>query len=106
MSQLVKTRLTKTMNKHLKFYKLRVVFQSNYRLRDYFRFKESVPETLQSNLIYKFLCRSCTACYIGKSYRHFKVRVSGHHGVFLRTGKPLQCTLSTNGITGLFVTIK
>ena len=106
MSQIVKTRLTKTMNKHMKFCKLRVTFQTNDRLKNHFRFKESVPEILQSNLIYKFLCRSCTASYIGKSYRHFKVRVSGHHGVFLRTGKPVQGTFSTNGITCLFVTIK
>ena len=80
------------MNKDLKFYKLRVVFQTNYRLRDYFRFKESVPETLQSNLSYKFLCGSCTASYIGKTYRHIKVRVSEHHGVFRRTGKPVKGT--------------
>ena len=56
MSQIVKTRLTKTMNKHMKFCKLRVIFQTNNRLRNYFRFKDSVPETLQSNLIYKFSC--------------------------------------------------
>ena len=42
MSQIVKTRLTKTMNKHMKFCKLRVIFQTNNRLRNYFRFKDSV----------------------------------------------------------------
>ena len=46
MSQIVKIRLTKTMNKHIKFCKLRVIFQTNNRLRDYFRFKDSVNETL------------------------------------------------------------
>ena len=69
ISQIVKARLTKTMNKHMKFCKLRVIFQTNSRLKNHFRFKDSVPETLQSNLIYKFSCRSCTACYIGKTYR-------------------------------------
>ena len=68
MSQIVKTRLTKTMNKHMKFGKLRVIFQTNNRLRNYFRFKDSFHETLWSNLIYKFLCGSCTASYIGKSF--------------------------------------
>ena len=42
MSQIVKTRLTKTLNKHMKFCKLRVIFQTNNRLRNYFRFKDSV----------------------------------------------------------------
>ena len=96
MSQIVKYRLTKTMNKHMKFCKLRVIFQTNNRLRNYFRFKDSVPETLRSDLIYKFLCGSCTASCIGKTYRHFEVRVSEHQGVSPRTGKPVKGTLSTS----------
>ena len=96
MPQIVKTRLTKTMNKHMKFCKLRVIFQTNNRLRNYFCFKDYVHETLRSNLIYKFSCGSCTASYIGKTYRHFKVRVSEHQGVSPRTGKPVKGTLSTS----------
>ena len=46
MSQIVKTRLTKTMNKHMKFCKLRVIFQTNNRLKNYFCIKDFVPETL------------------------------------------------------------
>ena len=65
MSQIVKTRLTMTMNNPMKFCKLRVIFQTNNRLKNYFRFKDSVPETLRSNLIYKFSCGSCTTSYIG-----------------------------------------
>ena len=95
-SQIVKTRLTKTMNKHMKFCKLRVIFQINNRLRNYFRFKYSVHETLRSNLIYRFSCGSCTASYIGKTYRHFKVRVSDYQGVSPRTGKPVKGTLSAS----------
>ena len=65
MSQIVKTRLTKNMNKHMIFCKLRVIFQTNNKLKNYFHFKDSVPETLRSNLICKFSCGSCTASYIG-----------------------------------------
>ena len=96
MSQIVKTKLTKTVSKYMKFCKLRVIFQTNNRLKNYFRFKDFVPETLQSSLIYKFLCRSCTASYIGKTYRHFKVRVSEHQGVSPRMGEPVKGTLSTS----------
>ena len=80
----------------MKFFKLRVIFQTNNRLKNYFCFKDSVPETLWSNLIYKFSCGSCTASYIGKTYRHFKVRVSEHQSVSLRSGKPVKGTLSTS----------
>ena len=105
MSQIVKTRLTKTMNKHMKFCKLRVIFQTNNRLKNYFCFKDSVPETLRLSLIYKFSCGSCTVSYIGKTYRHFKVRVSEHRGP--RSCKPVKSTyLPLLGITCLFVTIK
>ena len=93
---IVKTKLTKTMSKHMKFVKLRVIFQTNNRLKNYFRFKDFIPETLRSSLLYKFLCGSCTACYIGKTYRHFKVRVSEHQGVFPRMSKPVKGTLSTS----------
>ena len=96
MSEIVKTRLTKTMNKHMKFCKFRVIFQNNNRLRNFFRFKDSVHETLWSNLIYKFSCGSYRASYIGKPYRRFKVRVSEHQGVSPRTGKPVKGTLSTS----------
>ena len=42
MSQIIKTRLTKTMNKRMKFCKLRVIFQTHDKLRNYFCFKDSV----------------------------------------------------------------
>ena len=51
MSQIAKTRLAKTMNKHVKCCKLRVIFHTNNRLTDYFHFKDFVPETLLSSLI-------------------------------------------------------
>ena len=96
MSQIVKTKLTKTMSKHIKFCKLRVFSQTNNRLKNYFCLKDFVPEALQSSLIYKFSCGSCTASYTGKTYRYFKVRVSEHQGVSPRTSKPVKGTLSTS----------
>ena len=93
MSEIVKTRLTKTMNKHMKFCKFRIVFQTNNRYKNYFHFKYFVPDTLQSSLTDKFSCGNCTVSYIGKTYRHFKVRVSKSKGVSPRTGKPVKSTL-------------
>ena len=84
------------MNKHIKFCKLKVIFETNNRLWNCFHFKDSVPETLWSNLIYKFAWGSCTASYIGRTYRHFKVRVSEDQGVSPRTSKPVKGTLSTS----------
>ena len=70
ISSITKKRLNRCISKRLKFCKLKIIFQTGNRLKNYFRFKDSVPETLQSNFVYKFKCGSCTASYYGKTYRH------------------------------------
>ena len=75
---------------------MRVIFQTNNRVTNYFRFKDFVPETLRLTLIYKFSCGSCTASSIGKTDRQFKVRVSEHQGVSPRACKSVKSTLSTS----------
>ena len=47
MSQIVKTILTKNMSKHMKFCKLRVIFQTSNTLKNYIHFNDFVPETLR-----------------------------------------------------------
>ena len=42
------------------------------------------------------MCGSCAVSYIGKTYRHFKLRVSENQGVSPRTGKPVRRTFSTS----------
>ena len=46
-----KTRLTKCIGKRLKFCKLKFVFQTTNKLKNYFRFNDRVPETLQFNFL-------------------------------------------------------
>ena len=60
------------ISKRLKFCKLQIISQTGNRLNNYFRFNDCVPETLQSNFVYKFKCGSCTAFYYGKIYRHIR----------------------------------
>ena len=96
MCQIFKTRLIKSMSKHIKFCKWGAIFQTSNTLKKYFHFKDFVPETLQSIFIFKLFCGSYTASYSGKTYGHFKVRASGHQGVSSKTGKPVKGTLSTS----------
>ena len=96
MSQVVKTRLYKKINNNMKFGKFRVIVQTNNKLRNYFIFKDFVPETLRSSFVYKFSCRSCTVSYIGYTYRHFKVRVSENEDVSPRRIKPGKGALSSS----------
>ena len=95
-SSITKKRLNRCICKRLKFCKLKITFQTGNRLKNYFRFKDPVPETLQSNFVYKFKCRSSTASYYGKTYRHMKVRISEDQGMSPRTGKRVKGTLSAS----------
>ena len=48
ISSITKKRLNKCISKRLKFCKLKTIFHKGNRLGNYFRFKDRVPETLQS----------------------------------------------------------
>ena len=93
ISSITKARLTR-LNRGLDLCKLRFIFETRKKLKNYFRFKDSVLETLQSNFVYKFKCRSCLAFYYGKTHRHMKVRISKRQSVSPRTGKQVKGTLS------------
>ena len=87
ISSTTKERLNRCVGKRLKFCKLKIIFQTGNRLKNYFRSKDRVLETWQSNFVYKFKCRSCTVSYFDKTYRHMKVRISEHQGVSPTAGK-------------------
>ena len=96
MSGVIKTGLSRLLQKSLPFCKLRFIFKSTNCLKSYFNFKDVLPEPLRSCQIYKFMCGSCSASYTGKTFRYLKVRVSEHQGVSPRTGKIIKGTLSTS----------
>ena len=70
--------------------KLNTVFQSGYRIKNMFKFKDTVPVPLMSSLIYKYNCSRCNSVYVGKTSRHLSTRVSEHIGVSYRTSVPLS----------------
>ena len=92
MSALVKPALARSLHKRLPFCKVKIVFKTSNRWKNSFSFKDVVPEPLRSCQIYNFTCGSCNASYIGKTFRHMKVRVSEHQEVSPRTGKYLKGT--------------
>ena len=94
MSALAKSGLVRSLHKRLHFCKVKIVFKTSDRLKNYFSFKDVFPEPPRSSQVYNFTCGSCNALYTGKTFRHMKVRVSEHQGVSPRTGKHLQGTLS------------
>ena len=96
MSVLVKSRLARSLHKRLPFCKVKIAFKTSNRLKNYFSFEDVVPEPLRSCQIYNVTCGSCNASYIGKTFRHMKVRVLEHQEISPRTGKRLKGTWSTS----------
>ena len=78
--QIVK-RLQWTVAKHLSYRcNLRVIFKTQRRLRNCFSFKDKIPESLRSHVVYKYTCKTCNEFYIGKTDRHYYVRKCEHFG--------------------------
>ena len=69
---------------------LRVVFKPPRRLSNLFRFKDTIPFAMRSNIVYKYTCAGCNAEYVGQTSRHLHVRACEHSGISSLTGKPLS----------------
>ena len=88
----IRTKL-KQMLKKLPGCQLEIIFQCNFRIGNMFRFKDRFPDSIVSNIVYLYKCRSCAASYVGRTFRHKKVRYCEHAGISARTGKPLRETI-------------
>ena len=75
------------MGTHFPICKLKVIFNSNNRLRNFFNFKDKIPMRCRSHILYRYTCDGCNTVYIGKTRRHYLVRVCEHLGISLKTGK-------------------
>ena len=86
----VKNELLRTFYSILPFCKLKIVFKTSNRLSSYFSFKDKFPVSLDSGVIYKFVCASCKASYIGCTKRYWETRLQEHIHISALSGKPLN----------------
>ena len=56
---------------------IKLVFRS-FKIKNYFSYKDPIPNDLKSFLVYKFTCASCSSSYIGETCHHFKTRIEEH----------------------------
>ena len=71
--------------------KLKVIFKTPPKLGSYFRFKDIIPRSLISHVLYKYKCSRCNSTYIGKTKRYWEKRLEEHLSISALTGKPLKC---------------
>ena len=78
LSHHIKNELSKLCKEFCKEnFNIKLVFNS-FKIRNYFSYKDPVPDDLKSVLAYKFTCASCSSCYIGETCRYFKGRIEEH----------------------------
>ena len=85
----LKNNLSRLMREFYPQLKIRVIFKPGFNIQSLFRFKDKIPDELQSSAIYRYECRCCNATYIGKTKRQIRVRQFEHMGRSIRTKRPL-----------------
>ena len=61
---------------------------SSFKISSLFSMKDSVPFDLRSYFAYKFVCGNCKADYIGRTKRHYQLRLKN---IWKQT-RSLTCT--------------
>ena len=79
------TEVFRTCKKNLK---VNVIFKSSNRIRNAFRFKDTISTFMNSKVVYKFKSNICNDVYVGETKRHLLVRQYEHLGKLILTEKP------------------
>ena len=87
----LRTRLANSIESNLKFFKLKVIFQSPCKLNSLFCYKDSLQKKIHSDIVYRYVFSNRKVTYYGKTYRHFFTRAPEHMGISNLTGKRLKC---------------
>ena len=70
----IRNKLKKSFKGILNCCKLQIVFKSQRKLANVFRFKDCLPFDLVSGVVYKYTCGRCNSPYYGETDIQLKVR--------------------------------
>ena len=63
----LRTRLRRTVERDLPYFKLKIIFRSKCRLNTLFRFKDSLEKKIRSGIIHHYTCSNCKVTCYGKT---------------------------------------
>ena len=86
----LRTRVRQTIERDLRYRKLKIIFRSKCRLNTLFRVKDPFEKKIHSGITYRCTCRNCKVTYYGKTFRHVYTRSAEHMGIANLTGKRLK----------------
>ena len=58
-------------------FNIKLLFDS-FKIKNYFSYKDPIPDDVKYFLVYKFTCASCSSSYIGETSCPFKSRIEEH----------------------------
>ena len=96
LSEKIQRRTKKLFDDYIPAAKINIVFTSQRKLRNLFRFKDVIPSQYDSHVIYRFKCPSCNAGYVGETRVHHIVRNSQHLGISEFSGNISNSGVPTN----------
>ena len=77
-SVITQTKIKELVSKYCKpDVKTRIIFTTK-RIGSYFGLKDTIGKEMSSNVVYKFVCASCNACYIGETTKRYVDRAGEH----------------------------
>ena len=82
----LRKRVTKLIKGAFPQVSLQFVFIPSFRIHNLFVYKDRLPSSIRSKVIYKYTYGGCNSTYIGKTIRQLTVRVNEHIGRSCRTG--------------------
>ena len=83
-SNVITKQLKACINKFYGCIDLRVIFQSNQRIKSFFPYKDKLNRSQMSKVIYKASCWDCQDFYIGKTKRRLHDRKTEHFKAITR----------------------
>ena len=86
----LRTRLRRTIERNLPYYKLKIIFRSKCRLNTLSRFKDPLEKKIRSGIIYRYTCSNCKVTYYRITFCHFYTRAAEHKGISSLTEKRLK----------------
>ena len=95
-SEKLKKELKSLLMKHFTDIDFKIIPINNFSIGSFFNYKDKLPKSMRSSIIYKFSCAQCASAYVGATTRALYMRMAEHSGTSYRTGIPLQNTINSS----------
>ena len=96
MNKIISEDFKKIFDKYIPHIKVHFVFYNNFKIKSFFKIKDTLPRALKSLVVYRFTCPKCSLGYIGSTKKSLSLRVKEHQGISARTNRHLVSPLTSS----------